>query len=291
VGKALNRYRIALIVLLMSSIWQSAMALEIRGALTQGSLVIGRVSPGTEVELMKRQVRVGDDGLFVFGLGRDTPSEIELITRNGDGETESHQLAITQREYQEQRVDGVPEKTVSPPSPEVLERILREAALVKKARAEDNRGLDFLSGFVRPLEGPITGVYGSRRIYNGKPGSPHYGLDIAAPTGTDVFAPAPGVVRLIHDDMFYSGGTLILEHGYGISSTFIHLSEVLAAPGQRVKAGDLIARVGSTGRATGPHLDWRINWFDVRLDPALVLEDFPAQAHPGSITKVHNQHP
>lgn len=275
----------------MSSIWQGAMAFEVRGALTQGSLVIGRVSPGTELELMKRQIRVGDDGLFVFGLGRDAPSEIELITRNGDGETESHQLAVTQREYQEQRVDGVPEETVSPPSPEVLERIFREAALVKKARAENNPGLDFLSGFVRPLEGPVTGVYGSRRVYNGKPGRPHYGLDIAAPAGTDVFAPASGVVRLIHDDMFYSGGTLILEHGYGISSTFIHLSEVLAAPGQRVKAGDLIARVGSTGRATGPHLDWRINWFDVRLDPTLVLEDFPAQEDLGSITKIHDQHP
>ncbi|MBQ0807264.1 MAG: M23 family metallopeptidase [Porticoccus sp.] len=237
---------------------------------------------------MKRQVRVDEGGLFIFGLGRDTPSEIELITRQVDGETESHLLAIAQREYQEQRVDGVPQKTVSPPSPEALERILRESALVKKARAEDNRSQDFLSGFVRPLEGPITGVYGSRRVYNGKPGRPHYGLDIAAPKGTDVFAPAPGVVRLVHDDMFYSGGTLILEHGHGLSSTFIHLSEVLATPGQRVETGDLIARVGSTGRATGPHLDWRINWFDVRLDPSLVLEHFPVPVHPTPLTNTSN---
>lgn len=285
----MNRYLMALTVLLMGSLGgQGAIALELTGALTQGSLLMGRVPPGTEVALMKRQISVGEDGLFVFGLGRNTPSEIELTTRHGDGEVETHLLAIDQREYQEQRVDGVPQKTVSPPSPEVLERILREATLVKKARAEDNRSQDFLSGFVRPLEGPITGVYGSRRVYNGKPGRPHYGLDIAAPKGSDVFAPAPGVVRLVHDDMFYSGGTLILEHGHGISSTFIHLSEVLAVSGQRVDAGDLIARVGSTGRATGPHLDWRINWFDVRLDPALVLEHFPVQASPGSLTKTHN---
>ncbi|MEH6469487.1 MAG: M23 family metallopeptidase [Porticoccus sp.] len=285
-GSVLYRYLIILVVSLANSIIaQGAVALELAGALTQGSLLIGRVPPGTDVELMKRQVRVGEDGLFVFGLGRDAPSEIELITRHGDGEAESHRLTIAQREYQEQRVDGVPQKTVSPLSPEVLKRVLREAALVKKARAEDNRRLDFLSGFVRPLEGPITGVYGSRRVYNGKPGRPHYGLDIAAPKGTDVFAPAPGVVRLVHDDMFYSGGTLILEHGHGLSSTFIHLSEVLATPGQRVDTGDLIARVGSTGRATGPHLDWRINWFDVRLDPALVLEYFPVPAHSSPLTK------
>jgi murein DD-endopeptidase MepM/ murein hydrolase activator NlpD len=276
-GSVLYRYLIILVVSLASSlVAQGSVALELTGALTQGSLLIGRVPPGTEVELMKHQVRVDEDGLFVFGLGRDTPSEIVLITRHGDDGAETHRLTIAQREYQEQRVEGVPQKTVSPLSPEVLKRVLREAALVKKARDEDNRSQDFLSGFVRPLEGPITGVYGSRRVYNGKPGRPHYGLDIAAPKGTDVFAPAPGVVRLVHDDMFYSGGTLILEHGHGLSSTFIHLSEVLAIPGQRVEAGDLIARVGSTGRATGPHLDWRINWFDVRLDPALVLEHFPA---------------
>ena len=283
------RYLVILIVSLVGPILaQGAVALELKGALTQGSLLIGRVSPGTEVELMKRQVRVDEGGLFIFGLGRDTPSEIEMITRQVDGETGSHLLAIAQREYQEQRVDGVPQKTVSPPSPEVLKRIIREAALVKKARAEDNRSEDFLSGFVRPLEGPITGVYGSRRVYNGKPGRPHYGLDIAAPKGTDVFAPAPGVVSLVHDDMFYSGGTLILEHGHGLSSTFIHLSEVLATPGQRVEAGDLIARVGSTGRATGPHLDWRINWFDVRLDPSLVLEHFPVPVHPTPLTNTFN---
>lgn len=253
-----------------------AQALELSGELVQGGMVIGKVSPGERVELMGRDIRVDDDGLFVFGLGRDAPPQLDVLTRNGSDKPQHHRFAVQQRTYQEQRVDGVPQQTVTPPK-EVLERIRREAALVANARTGDDPRLDFLAGFRKPLEGPITGVYGSRRIYNGTPGNPHYGLDIAAPTGTNVFAPAPGVVKLVHQDMFYSGGTLIIDHGHGISSTFIHLSAVLAKEGQVVTPGDLIAKVGATGRATGPHLDWRINWFDVRLDPALVLKFFPPE--------------
>jgi murein DD-endopeptidase MepM/ murein hydrolase activator NlpD len=158
----------------------------------------------------------------------------------------------------------------------VLERIRREGRLVRQARADNDPREDFLQGFIKPLEGPITGVYGSQRVYNGVPKNPHYGLDIARPTGTVVVAPAPGIVKLVHDDMYYSGGTLVLDHGYGLSSSFIHLSGALVKEGQRVEAGDAIAKVGATGRATGPHLDWRVNWFNVRLDPALVLKFFPA---------------
>ena len=252
----------------------TALALELKGALSQGGMLVGHVQPGATVTLMDRQVDVGSDGSFVFGLGRNAPPEIKLAISNGNGEKETHILKVAQREYREQRIEGVPQKTVTPPA-EVLDRIRRETALVKQARKGDSKLQDFLAGFVKPLEGPITGVYGSRRVYNGTPGRPHYGLDIAAPTGTEVYAPAPGIVRLAHDDMFYSGGTLIVDHGQGVSSTFIHLSEVIVTPGQRVEAGDLIARVGATGRATGPHLDWRINWFEVRIDPDLVLKNFP----------------
>jgi len=252
----------------------TALALELKGALSQGGMLVGHVQPGATVTLMDRQVDVGSDGSFVFGLGRNAPPEIKLAISNGNGEKETHILKVAQREYREQRIEGVPQKTVTPPA-EVLDRIRRETALIKQARKGDSKLQDFLAGFVKPLEGPITGVYGSRRVYNGTPGRPHYGLDIAAPTGTEVYAPAPGIVRLAHDDMFYSGGTLIVDHGQGVSSTFIHLSEVIVTPGQRVEAGDLIARVGATGRATGPHLDWRINWFEVRIDPDLVLKNFP----------------
>jgi len=253
---------------------QSVLGLELSGAFSQGGLLVGQVPPGTSVTLMSRSINIEEDGSFVFGLGRDAPAEIKLVTENGQGEKQLYTFSVAQREYREQRIEGVPQKTVTPPA-EVLDRIRREGAMVKQARSGASSLKDFLAGFTRPLEGPITGVYGSRRVYNGTPGRPHYGLDVAAPTGTEVYAPAPGVVKLSHDDMFYSGGTLIIDHGQGVSSTFIHLSEVIAIPDQRVKAGDLIARVGATGRATGPHLDWRINWFNVRVDPELVLKSFP----------------
>ncbi len=247
---------------------------EMTGRWIQGGLLQGRVEPGAAVEFMGRNVRVDQDGLFIVGLGRDAPETVELIVRNADNSQSSYQYRVEQRQYDEQIVNGVPQRTVTP-APDVLDRIRREAAMVKKARADDEPRQDFLAGFKRPLEGRISGVYGSRRVYNGTPGRPHYGLDIAAPTGELVYAPAPGVVKLTHDDMYYSGGTLVVDHGHGLSSTFIHLSEVLVKDGDRVEQGDHIAKVGASGRATGPHLDWRINWFGVRLDPALALEQFP----------------
>ena len=149
--------------------------------------------------------------------------------------------------------------------------------MVRDARSLDRERTDFIGGFIQPLEGVITGVYGSQRVYNGIPKRPHYGLDIAAPEGTAVRAPAFGVVTLVHPDMYYSGGTLIVDHGHGLSSTFIHLSKILVQEGQRVTPGELIAEVGATGRATGPHLDWRMNWFDVRVDPQQVLQALPAK--------------
>ncbi len=247
----------------------------ITGHWIQGGLLQGKVAPGSSVEFMGREVRVDQDGLFVVGLGRDAPATVELVVRDADNKRSSYQYSVEQRQYDEQIVNGVPQRTVTP-APDVLDRIRREAAMVKKARADDEPRRDFMAGFKRPLEGRISGVYGSRRVYNGTPGRPHYGLDIAAPTGELVYAPAPGVVKLTHDDMYYSGGTLVVDHGHGLTSTFIHLSEVLVKTGDRVEQGDPIAKVGASGRATGPHLDWRINWFGVRLDPALALEQFPS---------------
>ena len=245
---------------------------KLQETLTQGSLVVGHIAPGLKLEVMGRKVRVDDNGLYVFGLGRNAPSEITLTTFSTlDGKQKNYIFPVLQRKYQEEQVFGVPQKTVTPPI-DVIERIRKEAVEVRFARNKDTEILDFLSGFRMPLEGRITGVYGSRRVYNGSPGNPHYGLDIAAPVGASVYAPAPGIVELVHHDMFYSVGTLIINHGYGVSSTFIHLSEVLSSVGQKVKKGDVIAKVGATGRASGPHLDWRINWFEVRLDPELVLK-------------------
>lgn len=258
--------------------------LTIRGQWQQGGTLFGTVTPGYSLQLDGRKVRTTRAGEFVFGLGADAPRQVTLILTDPQGRSEKRTYEVKQRQYQVQRVNGVEQKHVTPP-PELLARIERENELTRKARLLDDDRTDFLQDFIWPLSGPITGVYGSRRVFNGTPRSPHYGLDIAAPTGAKVIAPAAGVVTLAEDDLFYSGGTLILDHGYGLSSTFIHLSKILVAVGDRVEQGQAIAEVGATGRVTGPHLDWRMNWFDVRLDPALLMEGKPMPAKSPNISK------
>ena len=268
------RYLLFVFAVTIAAVAGPGHTLEIQGEWRQGALLMGAVEPGTSVRFEGRDVAVSPQGRFVVALGREAPETVVLETRAEGEEVRSRTFQVAQRDYNIQRIEGVPQETVTPPA-DVLERIRREAAMVAEARAVEDLRLDYLAGFASPLDGPVTGVYGSQRVYNGTPRSPHYGLDIAAPEGTAVRAPAPGVVRLVHPDMYFSGGTLIIDHGYGVSSSFIHLSEILVEEGASVDAGDPIARVGATGRATGPHLDWRINWFDVRVDPALVLDWFP----------------
>ena len=275
----MKRYLRVLLWLYGTLFMPLAAALEFQGTWQQGAMLVGHTKPGNTVVFQDRSVSLTSRGFFVIGLSRDVKGPVVVDVRNGS-DSQQYSYPVAQREYKVQRVDGVPQRTVTPPSAEVLERIRREGRLVRQARADNDRREDFLQGFIKPLEGPITGVYGSQRVYNGVPKNPHYGLDIARPTGTVVVAPAAGIVKLVHADMYYSGGTLVLDHGYGLTSSFIHLSGALVKEGQRVEAGDAIAKVGSTGRATGPHLDWRVNWFSVRLDPALVLEYFPAVREP-----------
>jgi murein DD-endopeptidase MepM/ murein hydrolase activator NlpD len=248
--------------------------LDLQGSLKQGGLIWATLEPGSSAALDGKALRIADNGLLVAGFGRDAKSTAMLKVCSPAEECVERSLTIAQRSYDVQRVNGVPQKTVTPPA-SVLDRIRREAALVGKARSQFSVRQDFVKEFKWPLLGPITGVFGSQRVYNGSPGRPHYGLDIAAPTGTRVSAPIDGVVTLAYPDMFYSGGTLIIDHGLGVSSTFIHLSRILVEEGQLVMQGDPIAEVGATGRATGPHLDWRINWADQRLDPALVMGPMP----------------
>ena len=183
------------------------------------------------------------------------------------------------REYAIERVDGLPPATVTP-DPEALERIRQEAELVATARARRDPRTDYAEGFAWPAGGRISGVYGSQRILNGEPRRPHYGLDIAAPTGSPVFAPADGIVTLVHPDMYFSGGTIVLDHGQGLSSTFLHLSRALVEAGTSVRKGDLIGEIGATGRASGPHLDWRMNWLDRKVDPQLLLSGEPPASPP-----------
>ena len=247
------------------------------GDATQGGLLWGQVDPATEVRFHGRDVPVTPDGSFLLGIGRDAPSQLTLEVVKDSPCQQS--VTIGQRDYKIQRIEGVPQRTVTPPQ-EQLDRIARERVLVRDAKAVRLERPDLLSavraGMRWPLLGPITGVYGSQRVYNGTPRSPHYGVDVAAPTGQPVRAPAPGIVTLAEPDLFYSGGTIILDHGYGLSSSFLHLSQVSVAVGQEIAVGDVIGAVGATGRATGPHLDWRMSWFDQRIDPQLLVPSMPS---------------
>ena len=249
-------------------------ALELRGDFTQGGLIIGEVAPTTSVVYQGNDQRVSAEGIFIIGFDRDAPLQALLKLYHSNRTVVYRTINLTERRYDIQRISGLPSDRVEP-KPEHMARIRREAVMVKKARQRNDPRTDFAQGFIWPVIGEITGVYGSQRILNGKPRRPHYGVDISAPTGTPVKAPANGVVSLLHPDMFFSGGTLIVDHGHGLSSSFLHLSKILVSEGQTVKQGEVIARVGATGRVTGPHLDWRMNWFDQRIDPALLVPPMP----------------
>jgi biotin carboxyl carrier protein len=249
-------------------------ALTLEGHLVQGGMAIGKVDPAATVHFQGKAVRVSPDGLFVIGFSRDAAVASVIEIHQPSGMVEKHPVTIEKRTYQIQRIDGLPPRKVSP-SPKDQERISKDRALVKKARRTDDPRTDFFQPFIWPVTGRISGVYGSQRILNGKPKWPHFGVDIAAPTGTPVKAPADGIVTMAHNDMFYSGGTLIVDHGHGLSTTYMHLHKILAKTGQQVKQGDVIAQVGATGLVTGPHLHWGMNWFDTRLDPALLVPPMP----------------
>ena len=245
--------------------------------LAQGDLVVGRTQPGSEVVYGDRSLRVDAQGHFVFGLGRDEAGPVSLLVKLPDGRLETVQRPVAPREWKIERVDGVPQQTVTP-DPAIAARIAREQAKVVAARERDDERSDFAAGFNWPLQGRISGVYGSQRIYNGTPRSPHSGLDVAAPNGTPIRAPAAGVVTFADPGLYLTGGTVLLDHGHGVSSNFLHLSKIDVAVGDRVEAGQVLGQVGATGRATGPHMHWGMNWFGVRVDPRAVLEKWPASA-------------
>lgn len=253
-----------------------AAAVELNGSASQGGLLYGRTEPGGEVQLDGRAVRVDAEGRFVVGFGRDAAPSATLGLTWPDGRQETVSLTVVQRDYEVQRIDGLPETMVSPPEA-VWERIRHDAALVAEARAYDTPLPYFVGPFRQPVEGIVTGLYGSQRVLNGQPRQPHYGIDIAAAEGTPVLAPAGGIVRLAAPDLYYTGGTIVLDHGHGVSSTFLHMASLEVTLGERVAQGGRLGTVGSTGRSTGAHLDWRINWFEERIDPQLAANPTAGQ--------------
>ena len=274
------------VYLLWSMAWSAPLlaATQLNGESVQGGLIFGQTEPGSQVFLDGVPVMVSEQGRFVFGFGRDETGESTLLVTAPGSEDERIVLQIQPRQFNIERVDGLPPATVTP-DPEAEQRIRDEAAMVSAARSRRDQRTDYADGFAWPASGRISGVYGSQRILNGEPRNPHFGLDIAAPSGSPVHAPAAGIVTLAHPDMYFSGGTLILDHGQGLTSTFLHLRKVHVSAGTAVEQGELIAEIGATGRASGPHLDWRMNWLDRRVDPQLLMDgvEMPAPP-PGSDT-------
>ncbi len=244
---------------------------ELPPQVQQGAMVVGRTMAANRVEVVGRTLRVADDGRFVFGIGRDQAEPVQVDITWFDGVRESVRVAVTPRDWPIERIDGVPPKTVNPPAA-IAERIAREQARVSTARTRDDPRSDYAQPFVWPVQGRISGRFGNQRVYNGTPKSPHSGMDIAAADGTPVKAPAGGIVTFADPGLYLTGGTVVIDHGAGISSNFLHLSRIDVKVGERVEQGQVFAAVGATGRATGPHLHWGMNWFDTRIDPLLVLE-------------------
>ena len=262
------------LLLVLAAVPSWAGTLELHGTFEQGGLVRGKTEPGAKVTLDGRAVRVAPDGAFVFGFGRDAPAHAALDVTFADGTETRRLLDVAARHYDIQRIDGLPEHQVSP-DPAQMARIKREIAIIGKARAVDSDLRFFEVPLLWPATGPISGVYGSQRVLNGEPRAPHAGVDIAAPRGSPVHASAAGTVTLAEKDLFFTGGTVIIDHGYGLATTYQHMDSVDVAVGQHVEAGERIGTVGATGRVTGPHLHWSLTWYEVRLDPMLAAGPMP----------------
>ena len=247
----------------------NASAIEFTGKFIQGHFIIGKTDPESKIIIDKKEIKVSKDGYFVFGIDRDRKFDI-LITKISNNKKEKITKKIFKRKYKIQKIDGLPENKVTPPE-SVYKRIKKENNAIGEARAINSDLNYFKNKFIMPVDGIITGVYGSQRILNGKPKWPHYGIDIAADEGTHIKSSGNGIVTMAEDDLYYTGGTVIMDHGHGISTIYSHLENVLVSVGDKINQGDIIGTVGSTGRSTGPHLDFRINWFQTRLDPMTVI--------------------
>lgn len=239
--------------------------------IVQGGLLLGRAPAGSQVVYEGKALRVASDGRFVLGVAREQTGSVSLRVTPPGSPVQALDVPIIDRVFPLEQVNGVPEGTVNP-TPELAARMEREQAEVTAARARDDDRSDFDTKYLWPVSGRISGVYGSQRVYNGTPKTPHSGLDVAAPKGTAIQAPAGGIVTFAKPDLYLTGGTVLVDHGHGVSSNFLHLSRIDVAVGDRVEQGQVIGLVGATGRATGPHMHWGMSWFNVRVDPQLLVD-------------------
>ncbi|WP_411817294.1 M23 family metallopeptidase [Hyphococcus sp. DH-69] len=247
----------------------------IEGSFAQGGLLFGQTERGAKVTLDGDNVLVDNDGRFLIGFGRDSALSALLVVTLPDGTVERRAIEIEDREFPVDRIDGIDQSKVSGFTEAQLAKIAVDREKKKAARKESHELADWLAGFDWPVTGRISGVFGSQRILNGEPKNPHSGVDVAAPTGTPILAPAPGVVRLAEDDMYFEGGLVLLDHGHWLESAFLHMSRIDVEPGQRVEKGDVIGAVGATGRVTGPHLHWSLKWAGMLVDPQLTVGPMP----------------
>ena len=245
-------------------------AIEFKGKFLQGHYIVGITDPAAKIIVDKKKIKVSKDGYFVFGLDRDRKFDV-VITQIINSKRQEIIKKVFKRKYNIQRIDGLEESKVTPPE-SVYKRIKEENNKIGEARAINSDLPFFKNQFIMPVKGIISGVYGSQRILNGKPRWPHYGIDIAAKQGTKIKSSGTGIVTMAEPDLYYTGGTIIMDHGHGISTIYSHLETLQVSVGDEVLQGDFIGTVGSTGRSTGPHLDFRINWFQTRLDPMSVLK-------------------
>ena len=264
-SKIIIRLLLVLVILIPSHL----SAIEFEGKFIQGHYIIGTTDPSAKIIIDKKEVKVSEDGFFVFGIDRDRKFDL-TITKIQNGTKEKMIKKVLKRKYNIQRIDGLEESKVTPPE-SVYNRIKEENKKIGKARAINSNLIFFKNQFIMPVDGIISGVYGSQRILNGKPKWPHYGIDIAAKKGTMIKSSGSGVVTMAEDDLYYTGGTIIMDHGHGISTIYSHLENVMVSVGDKINQGDVIGTVGSTGRSTGPHLDFRLNWFQTRLDPMTII--------------------
>ncbi|MFW2831338.1 M23 family metallopeptidase [Sphingomonas sp. ID0503] len=237
------------------------------GTPAQGALILGQAPAGVvSLTLDGRSVPIAPDGRFMIGFGRDAPAAARLEGRARDGRSVALDVSVAARSWDIQSLPTLAKGTT--PTPEFLARRKVELEQIAAARAKRSDVEGWRQRFVWPATGRISGVYGSQRIYAGEPGAPHSGVDIARPSGTPVAAPADGVVVLAAASPFtLEGNLLIIDHGMGLNSAFLHLSRIDVKPGDRVRQGQPVGAIGMTGRATGPHLHWAMMWQDQRVDP------------------------